>query len=224
MLGGYPGEAYDVPAVHSLDTTETDWSTLRYAPHERRTPGGARYAPWWQRVSAFLIDVSAVLTAVLTVAAPIFVLAGFRDSDPSHGEAAWLTAALFSAALVVGAAYAIVFEGRSGQTWGKRAVGLMVLAEDGSPCGYGRAASRELLGRVLIGGFAWLLVLPGMLSYLAALWDPERQTWHDRIGQTIVVRVEHAGQGSEHAAGERDHVPEPAGDLTASQNASRLPG
>ena len=47
--------------------------------------------------------------------------------------------------------------------------------------------SRELLGRILIGGFSWLLVLPGMLGYLAALWDPERQTWHDRIGQTIVV-------------------------------------
>jgi uncharacterized RDD family membrane protein YckC len=198
------------PTMLSADASEadvSDWSSSRYAPHDRLAPGGARYAPWWQRVSAYLIDISAVLTAILTVAAPIFVLAGFRDTSLSHSEAAWFTVALLAATLVVGTAYFIVFEGRTGQTWGKQALGLVVLAEDGTPCGYGRATSRELLGRVLIGGFAWLLVLPGLLSYLAALWDPERQTWHDRIGQTIVVRVEH---------------PDPGADLTASANASTL--
>jgi uncharacterized RDD family membrane protein YckC len=211
-----------VQSAEAPETDATDWSSLRYAPRERRAPGGARYAPWLQRASAFLIDVSAVLTAVLTVAAPIFVLAGFRNSNPSQSEAAWLTAALFTAALVVGAAYAIVFEGRSGQTFGKRALGLRVLAEDGSPCGYGRACSRELLGRVLIGGFAWLLVLPGLLSYLAALWHPLRQTWHDQIGQTIVVRVEHPDPGLHDPAAGLQDVPESERDLTASGIASRL--
>jgi uncharacterized RDD family membrane protein YckC len=185
-----------VQSIDAIETDAPDWSSLPYAPKERLAPGGARYAPWWQRASAFLIDVSAVLTAILTVAVPIFVLAGFRNSNPSQSEAAWLAAALFSAALVAGVTYAIVLEGGSGQTFGKRALGIRVLAEDGSPCGYGRASSRELLGRVLIGGFAWLFVLPGILSYLAAAWDPQRQTWHDRIGETIVVRVEHPDPGS----------------------------
>jgi uncharacterized RDD family membrane protein YckC len=187
------------PAMASTDMSEIeapDWSSLRYAPRERLAPGGARYAPWWQRASAYLIDVSAVLTVIITVAVPIFVLAGFRDTDPSDTETAWLSGLFVLATLVVGGAYFIVLEGRSGQTWGKRALGLVVVAEDGSPCDYGRAASRELLGRLLIGGFAWLFVLPGMLSYLAAIWDPEHQTWHDRIGQTIVVRVEHPDPGS----------------------------
>jgi uncharacterized RDD family membrane protein YckC len=211
-----------VQSAEAHEGDAIDWSSLRYAPRERRAPGGARYAPWLQRASALLIDVSAVLTAVLTVAAPIFVLAGFRNSGPSQREAAWLTAALFSAALVVGAAYAIVLEGHSGQTFGKRALGLRVLAEDGSPCGYGRACSRELLGRVLIGGFAWLLVLPGLLSYLAALWHPQRQTWHDQIGQTIVVRVEHPDPGLHDPARGLQVVPEGERDLTASANARRL--
>jgi uncharacterized RDD family membrane protein YckC len=183
--------------VHASESDLTDWGSLRYAPRERRAPGGARYAPWWQRVSAFLIDTSAVLTAIGTVAIPIAVLAGFRYNHPSDTAKTWLTILIIASTLVVGAAYGIVLEGRSGQTWGKRAVGLVVLAEDGSPCGYGRAASRELVGRILIGGFAWLVVLPGLLSYLAALWDPQRQTWHDRIGQTIVVRVEHPDPGGE---------------------------
>jgi uncharacterized RDD family membrane protein YckC len=186
-------------AMASIDTRESDdseWASLRYAPREPRAPNGARYAPWLQRLTAFLIDVSAVLTAIVTVAVPIFVLAGVRDTNTSDSAKNWLALLLVSATIVLGAVYAVVLEGRSGQTFGKRALGLVVLAEDGSPCDYGRAASRELLGRLLIGGFAWLFVLPGLLSYLAALWDPERQTWHDRIGQTIVVRVEHADPGA----------------------------
>jgi uncharacterized RDD family membrane protein YckC len=183
-------------SVDASKTDDTDWGSLRYAPREPLAPNGARYAPWLQRLTAFLIDVSAVLTAIITVAVPIFVLAGVRDTNTSQSAKTWLAILLVSATIVVGLVYAIVLEGRSGQTFGKLALGLVVLAEDGSPCGYGRAASRELLGRLLIGGFAWLLVLPGLLSYLSALWDPERQTWHDRIGQTIVVRVEHADPGA----------------------------
>jgi uncharacterized RDD family membrane protein YckC len=209
------------PAMLTPGVSETDapdWSSLRYAPRDRLAPGGARFAPWWQRASAYLIDISAVLTAILTVAAPILVLAGFRDTSPSHREAIWFAVALLSSTLVIGTAYFIVFEGRTGQTWGKQALGLVVLAEDGSACGYGRATSRELLGRVLIGGFAWLFVLPGLLSYLAALWDPARQTWHDRIGQTIVVRVEHPDPGA------RVEHPDPGADLTGPENAPTLMG
>jgi uncharacterized RDD family membrane protein YckC len=192
MLGAYPREAYDVP-VATADASISDAEQpagLPYAPGERLAPSGARYAPWWRRVSAFVIDASAVITAISAFAAPILVLAGFRHTDVSHREATWLFVSLLVATIVGGLAYAIVLEGRSGQTFGKRAVGVRVVAEDGSRCGYGRAANRELLGRLLIGGFSWLLVLPGMLSYLAALWDPQRQTWHDKIGETIVVRVE----------------------------------
>jgi uncharacterized RDD family membrane protein YckC len=209
------------PAMLTPGVSETDapdWSSLRYAPRDRLAPGGARFAPWWQRASAYLIDISAVLTAILTVAAPILVVAGFRDTSPSHREAIWFAVALLSSTLVIGTAYFIVFEGRTGQTWGKQALGLVVLAEDGSACGYGRATSRELLGRVLIGGFAWLFVLPGLLSYLAALWDPARQTWHDRIGQTIVVRVEHPDPGA------RVEHPDPGADLTGPENAPTLMG
>jgi uncharacterized RDD family membrane protein YckC len=181
----------------SEDTRESGadaWRSLPFAPHERRAPGGARYAPWWQRLSAFLIDVSAVYTAIVTFAIPVFVLAGLRDTDVSRFQARLLGFGLLGAGLVVGAAYAIVLEGRTGQTWGKRALGLVVVAEDGSPCGYGRAASRELLGRILIEGTSFaFLALPWLLAYISAAWDGERQTWHDRIGQTIVVRVERAG-------------------------------
>jgi uncharacterized RDD family membrane protein YckC len=163
---------------------------LPYAPGERLAPDGSRYAPWWRRVSAFLLDTSGMLTLAFTIFVPIFVLFGLRDTDADRTQARWLLVCVTVATVVLGLVYAIVLEGRSGQTWGKRAVGIRVVAEDGSPCGYGKAASRELLGRLVVGGIAWLVVLPGLLEYLAALWDPRRQTWHDKLGETIVVRVE----------------------------------
>jgi uncharacterized RDD family membrane protein YckC len=184
-------------SVDASGSEPTDWSSLPYAPRERVAPGGSTYAPWWQRVSALLIDVSAVLTAVTTVAIPVSALAGFRASHHSDAAATSLFIGVVVAVLVVGLAYAVVLEGRSGQTFGKRALGIMVVAEDGSPCGYGRAVSRELLGRVLIEGLAWLLVLPGMLASLAALWNPDCQTWHDTIGQTIVIRVQQPVPGED---------------------------
>jgi uncharacterized RDD family membrane protein YckC len=163
---------------------------LRFAPRDPLAPGGGRYAPWWRRFTAFVLDASTVATLVLAFLVPIFVLFGLRDTDHDRTQARWLLGLATAATVAFGLVYAIVLEGRNGQTWGKRAVGIRVLAEDGTPCGYGKAASRELLGRLVIGGISWLLVLPGMLGYLAALWDPRRQAWHDKLGETIVVRVE----------------------------------
>jgi uncharacterized RDD family membrane protein YckC len=163
---------------------------LPYAPREPLAPGGERYAPWLRRFTAILIDLSAIATLVLAFLVPVFVLFGLRDTDHDRTQARWLVGLAVAATVAFGLAYAVVLQGRNGQTWGKRAVGIRVLAEDGSACGYGKAANRELLGRLLIGGFSSLLVLPGMLGYLAALWDPRRQAWHDKLGETIVVRVE----------------------------------
>jgi uncharacterized RDD family membrane protein YckC len=184
---------------------------LPFAPRERIAPDGSRFAPWWRRVAAFLLDSSGMVTLAFSILLPIFVLAGFHNANDDRTQARWLAALVTVATVVLGLVYAIVLEGRTGQTWGKRAVGIRVVAEDGSPCGYGKAASRELLGRLVIGGVAWLVVLPGMLGYLAALWDPRRQAWHDKLGETIVVRVERP-------------LPAPAPALTEPADAPTLTG
>jgi uncharacterized RDD family membrane protein YckC len=92
-------------------------------------------------------------------------------------------------------------------TVGKHAVGLMVRAEDGSRAGYGRAFNRELVGRVLVetiltGG--WIVYV---FSGLAAAADRRRQSWHDKLGQTIVV--EGRGQRRPRAAAAPDSVTPP---------------
>jgi uncharacterized RDD family membrane protein YckC len=72
--------------------------------------------------------------------------------------------------------------GPSGQTLGKRALGIRVMDfETGGPLGFARAAVRHL-GRGVSG-----IVLG--IGYLSMLWDRERRTWHDKLSDSVVVPV-----------------------------------
>jgi uncharacterized RDD family membrane protein YckC len=54
---------------------------------------------------------------------------------------------------------------------------------DGSQPGVGSAIARFLA--VCIGSFFFF---PGLLSALWMLWDNKKQTWADKIGDTMVVK------------------------------------
>jgi uncharacterized RDD family membrane protein YckC len=85
-------------------------------------------------------------------------------------------------ALVVSILY-IRAMGRSGQTWGRKAAGVRVVsADDGRPIGIGRALGRYLFARFISAPMC-------LLGYLWALWSPNRQTWHDKVVGSIVVRA-----------------------------------
>ena len=87
--------------------------------------------------------------------------------------------------LVVGLAYWGYFEGSaSGQTVGKRVMGIRVIDfAKGGPIGFGRALLRYV-GRIVSS-------IPCLLGYFWMLWDKEKQTWHDKIANTVVVPVEY---------------------------------
>jgi uncharacterized RDD family membrane protein YckC len=53
----------------------------------------------------------------------------------------------------------------------------------GQPIGYGRAFARALLEYVL----AVALFLPWVLDMLFPLWDPKKQTLHDKAVRSVVV-------------------------------------
>jgi len=75
---------------------------------------------------------------------------------------------------------------RSGQTPGKRAVGIQVRdAVTGESIGYPRA-----LGRYLAQVFA-ALILPILtaIDLLWSLWDDRHQTLHDKAVNAVVVEV-----------------------------------
>jgi uncharacterized RDD family membrane protein YckC len=83
--------------------------------------------------------------------------------------------------LVGSIAYYVILEGGpSGQTLGKKALGIRVydLAQ-GGPIGYGRAFIRWI-GRIAS-------TIPILLGYFWMLWDSEKQTWHDKLAGSVVV-------------------------------------
>jgi uncharacterized RDD family membrane protein YckC len=84
-------------------------------------------------------------------------------------------------ALLVGIGYYTYFEGgERGQTFGKSALGIQVRDAGGAgPIGYTRAFLRYV-GRIVSS-------LPIFLGYFWMLWDPNKQTWHDKIANSVVV-------------------------------------
>lgn len=82
---------------------------------------------------------------------------------------------------LLGLVYYIYLEGSpSGQTFGKKVMNIRVIdAATGGPIGFGRAAIRY---------FARILsTIPCLLGYFWMLWDPEKQTWHDKLSTAFVA-------------------------------------
>jgi len=91
--------------------------------------------------------------------------------------------AAYGLVIVVSLAYFTYFEGSErGQTPGKMALGIRVIDfGGGGSIGYGRAFIRWI-GRIVSQ-------LPIFLGYFWMLWDNERQTWHDKFANDVVVPV-----------------------------------
>lgn len=125
-----------------------------------------RYAGWWRRVFAHLVDWFALL-----------VVLGFLPIDP--GEV------LLGAFFVLPIAY---FAGMHayvrGQTIGKALFGIAVRREGGRPVDLATAIPRALAQSVL-----WITVIGGIVDALAPLADGRKRALHDRAAGTVVVAV-----------------------------------
>ena len=71
---------------------------------------------------------------------------------------------------------------RRGSTIGLGLVGARIVRENGDVSGFYHTAVR--------GMAAVLSMIPLGLGFWWAFWDPGRQTWHDKIADTFVVRRE----------------------------------
>ncbi|MCA1831934.1 MAG: RDD family protein [Actinomycetota bacterium] len=156
-----------------------------YAPYSGApVPFAAELASWGQRVGASLLDglITGAVAVVLIVVT--IVTAGSSDTDSEPPAAFWL-------ALVVGIVLlpflyrAVMDGGDRGQTVGKMALGIQVRdAESGTPIGFGRGLLRVFIATILW----WLLYVPGIVDVLFPLWDPRRQTIHDKVARSVVIR------------------------------------
>ncbi len=83
--------------------------------------------------------------------------------------------------VIISIGYYLYFWTNSGQTPGKKLLGLRVVSKDESPITTGQALLR-LIGYSISGLFL-------SLGFLWAIWDGEKQGWHDKIAGTYVVKV-----------------------------------
>ena len=127
---------------------------------------GTARAGFWRRLAGAFID-----GIVLGIVSGI--LRGVLGTDAGSGVG-----------FVISAAYFTAFIGADrGQTLGQMALGIRVVGLDnGASIGYGRAFLRWLVSIVSA------LVL--LLGYLWMLWDKEKQCWHDKAANDVVVPVQ----------------------------------
>jgi uncharacterized RDD family membrane protein YckC len=177
-----PGQAYGYPQATG------------YPPSGPAGYGGPPFASFGARLGAALIDL--LIVAILPAIGVIALVAGphnAREACTVNGEVgtcrppsavSWGLFALFMAAGVLFAIYYTIFlVGRTGQTIGRRAVGIKVVDKlTGQPIGAGRAFVRLLVRSVASGAICGL-------GYWWMLWDEEKQTWHDKVANSYVINV-----------------------------------
>ncbi|MFE2882685.1 RDD family protein [Streptomyces graminifolii] len=126
------------------------------------------YANWGQRFLGTLVDGLIFLVPYLLI---IF----------SQGKGVLLAV---GAVIIIGIAiWQLIQEGKTGQTVGKKALGIRLVREsDGQPLGVGMAFVRRLAH--------FLDSIACYLGWLWPAWDAKRQTFADKVCGSIVIRTQ----------------------------------
>ena len=149
------------PPPQSPDTTFSDYGSA----------SGPR-AGFWRRFFGLLVD----LIIILLIAVIVGSILG--TTAPGLGGNA-----VGVIGYVIGPVYYTLMIGSSrGQSIGQMALGIRVIdLNTGGRIGYARAFIRWLVA--IISGLALLI------GYLWMLWDKEKQCWHDKAANDVVVPV-----------------------------------
>jgi uncharacterized RDD family membrane protein YckC len=142
----------------------------------------AELGSWGRRLAALLVD-GAVLTAIVLTT---MLAAGVPLDDVNSTIWDGSSLALIALFVLPEAIYDTAMIGARNQTFGKMAVGIQVVdAESRGRIGYARAFTRWLST-----AFLWALwALPGVIDHLWPLRDSRRQTFHDKLARSVVVRT-----------------------------------
>ena len=161
-------------------------------PIAQQQPGwhGRPLASWGSRVAATLIDWLILLVPVVVLTIVVVAVAAGSDTGAwvggVFGFLAYLVALLLYAPLLMAREGA-----RNGQTWGKQALGISVVRDNGEAVGFGFAALREIAVKGLLVTIASSIipVIPWFLDNFWPLWDDQNRALHDMIVSTHVVQA-----------------------------------
>lgn len=169
-------------AVTELDDVITEAyvsDTEPFAPREFDAPRAQvlemERADFGQRLGAFLFD---LLLFLIVLMLATFLLSSYSEKSIVSSNA--MLVAFYCVAFLLFGFNFILLAGRTGQTVGKRLVGIRIVKEDHEPAGYVSVILRHCVG--------YLVSIAGLfLGFVWVIWDPRNQGWHDKIARTIVV-------------------------------------
>ncbi len=180
----------------SIYASPPGWAS-QPAPGAQGVP--AQFAGFGARLGALLLDTifsfvalipTGVVAGILLATAPTQRYSStdaYGETTISEGPAIGFilgaVAIVALTALLFSLWNQVLRQGRTGQTLGKKVSGIRVVGrQDGQPIGSGRALGRWLFAWLISGSICYL-------GYLWALWDPQKQTWHDKVVDTVVIRA-----------------------------------
>ena len=138
---------------------------------------GPPLATWPERVEAAIVD--AIVPAALVA---VGAVGGLELDHSGHSAPAAVLVAGVGLAALAWILANLVEQGRSGQTAGKRHVGLRLVGVEGQrPVGPARSIARQILHLSD--------TVPALLGWLWPLADRRRQTFADKLAKTAVVVV-----------------------------------
>ncbi|MDF1515146.1 MAG: RDD family protein [Anaerolineae bacterium] len=144
-------------------------------------------AGFGERLIAYLID-SFIIGLIVAIPSGCLggVYAVLMNQNRSVGFGEALVLSLVILILLIALVGSFLYYGlmwsRSGQTLGKKMMGIQVVSVDGQLPSYWKSIGRAVIGYGISGiafdlGFLWML------------WDDQKQTWHDKLFKTFVVKV-----------------------------------
>lgn len=177
----------DIPVFDTLvraDKGSSARQPVMPSPSPMADVGGVRYAGFWIRVGAYLIDYIIVNVIVVVISGAVGLLIGLvvglshQDDQSTIGSLAGGIGAVIALAVII--FYYVRFNSGPWQaTPGKRLVGIHIITESGQPVSgwlaFGRYFAYMLSGLPLCLGFMWVG------------WNEEKKGFHDMVCKTRVI-------------------------------------
>jgi uncharacterized RDD family membrane protein YckC len=157
-------------------------------PPEPQQVINLRYAGFWSRFGALIIDLIIVTIATILIPDTViwwlwqfpltYQMLDFVFDYTPFGILG-MTPLIWFLLLKV---YNVILTGLRGQTIGKMAFGIRVIGRDGQPPGIAIAALREVAGKII----STMVIF---LGFMWVGWNTQKKGWHDYIASTTVIKV-----------------------------------
>ena len=141
--------------------------------HKVRNALEVKYAGFWMRFWAYLLDLLVIGSLNGIVVYPIFRALGLSLNDAN------MFAPLSIVTAIIFYAYFVLMTRFFGQTLGKMVFGLRVISLNDQSLSWGAIMFREWIGRFISGTIIILYVVVGFL--------PKKQGIHDLFADTTVI-------------------------------------